>query len=237
MVFRAPSITAPEILTSCGPERVSAISENLLYLVVIGDYGVEIIEPLTLSSKAFIEAVKRRIDTPTQRASKTISFLDFASKFGAATVVEMKFCSRWLRNNVEGKYYQVEDRFEVRQRRTDVRFDIIDMREKTKDSNWWLEYTLEIWPIIFDYFNMSTEEISCSGDQKFLLLQRTLDDEFDWRRWHETAKFPRVPTRFARIYDGEVVISDMKTNYIFSDTKNVSLNDVMDLFGSASAAN
>lgn len=227
MVHRRPTITAPYELTSCGPGQIPAIIPGFTYLVAIEGGHMTLVEPVSGTEDPLVEATIKRLETPTQRASKAILFEDFADNFGTATVVRIDACSRWLKGKRKDDYYDVEDRYGVLSREGDVTFSILENRTKENASLWRLEYTLEAWPIMFDYFDMDKHKISCRGDQEILLLDRGDQPHFS-NHWETLDPF--VSTRFARIENGTVLLEDIKTNYFFSDTENPTIEAVLNLF-------
>jgi len=227
MVHRQPEITAPHAITSCGPGKVPAISSNFTYLVAISGVSVTLVEPVSGVEDPLVKAAITRLETPTQRASREITFKNFADNFRSATIVEIKACSRWLKGKDKDPYYKVEDRYDVRQRKGDVTFSVVEQRKKEGASSSRLEYTLEVWPIIFDYFDLDKDKISCRDGQEILVLDR---ENSTHPQTHWQTLEPYVPTRFARIENGKVLLQDIKTNYYFSDTEDPDIETIMDLF-------
>ena len=196
MVHRQPEIAAPYALTSCGPDREPAIVPGFTYLVAIEGHEITLAEPVSGTQDPLVKATIKRLETPTQRASREINFKEFANNFGAVAIVKIETCSRWLKGKGKDPYYNIENRYAVRRRKGDLTFSVVEKREKEGASFWRLEYTLEEWPKIIDYFDMDKNKISCSGGQEILLLDRG-DSPYYPDIWPTLD--PDVPARFARI--------------------------------------
>jgi len=112
MVYDASSITPPYSLTSCPSGKISALAEDTTYLVIISGQSPTLIEPVSGPLDPLVMASRKRLSSPTNRASKEISFKDFASKFDEAAIIRLDECPTDILSTPDDPYYKIERRYQ-----------------------------------------------------------------------------------------------------------------------------
>lgn len=220
--IRSPTTWSHEYFTSCGPPSYQTLLADQLYLVIESEGETRVVEPVSGLDDPFVLAVKTFLADIQATARRELTIEQYFSNMAGLIEFQLTGCSAHIVGNE--KRYDSSALNRVYEP-AELRFDLVRIDVEGSPEN--ETYLTEQFGALFEYFDNSKEKISCERPQKFLAFWRKPETKAETTYFRQSRNSYKTPhLRFARIEADEVILTDIKTNYIIADKDPVPVDKV-----------
>ena len=244
LTFVEPEINYSPLMTSCGFTSIPMVDFDRHYLIVNSRHSPFII-PLSGPTDSIVPAFKNAVAKEKKDIRRSISSKEFFSHMKYAEAFKLDSCSDELLESNKSTFWwdpytvTIDDDFmkdpTLREQviwKKHIRISPLDV---TRTNPELISAVEDNWPSLFEYYGDRDQKgVTCSGNENYLVFgYETVKDSRNmlFRQNKPTSlksNYGHSALRYAKIVDGNVLISSIQTNYIFDAYTAVPVDQVLE---------
>ena len=221
--IRSPTIISPEHKPICSPVAFNTLVPDQLYLVVESRGVTELIEPIRDHEDQLVLSVQRFLSGVQENARKEISPEDYFANMAGIVEFRIQDCPSEILTQTDRYNSSPLNRVSS----PAAQLGIQSLRTQFEKSPIDAAHLKEHDGALFAYYYNSEDKIKCEPNQKFLAFWKEPEHELERINYDfDIGRSRTPPMRFARIEGDNLLIKDIKTNYILNADDPVTVDQV-----------